>query len=182
MNKIFCVTGLTGSGKSVVGEYLKTKNFLYLRFGQLTIDELEKRGLEVNEVNERMVREELREKHGMAAYATLNLAKFDELIKMGNVIGDGLYSWEEYKIMKEHFGEKLVVVAVYASPKLRYLRLKTRKERPLTEDEARSRDYSELEILNKGGTIAMADHTIVNSQDQNYLLKQIDDILTTELG
>jgi len=182
MNKIVCVTGLTGSGKSVVGEYLIKKNFLYLRFGQLTIDEINKRGLEINEVNERKIREEFREKYGMAAYATLNLPKFDELILKGNVIGDGLYSFEEYKILKEHFGEKMIVVAVYASPKLRYQRLSERQERPLTAEEAKSRDFSEIEKLNKGGTIAMADYTILNTKDKDYLFKQLDEIYTAELG
>ena len=56
-----------------------------------------------------MVREDLRKIHGMAAYAILNLPKFDELMKIGNVIADGLYSFEEYKILKEHFGDSLAV-------------------------------------------------------------------------
>jgi dephospho-CoA kinase len=107
----------------------------------------------------------------------LNLPKFDDLLKSGSVIADGLYSFEEYKVLRDHFKEKMIVIAVFASPKLRYERLTTRKERPLTENEAQSRDYAEIEKLNKGGTIAMADFTVINDKDENYLLNQIDDII-----
>lgn len=177
MNKVICVTGLTGSGKSVVGDFLIKKGFNYLRFGQLTIDELNKRGLEINEKNEKAMREEFREKHGMAAYAVLNLPKLDELREKGNVIADGLYSFEEYKVLKEHFGNIVKVVAVYVPPELRYTRLAQRKDRPLTREEASGRDLNELEKLNKGGSIAMADYTIVNTKDLNYLLNQLDEII-----
>jgi len=176
VNKIVCLTGLCGSGKSVAGEYFTKKGYQYVRFGDLTMDILKERGMEVSEVNERKVREELREKHGMAAFAMLNLEKFENLLKKGGVIADGLYSFEEYKVMKEHFGEKLVVIAIYASPEVRYERLGKREIRPLSPVEAESRDYSELEKLNKGGTIAMADFTVVNNKDVNYLFKELDEI------
>ena len=176
VNKIVCLTGLCGSGKSVAGEYFTKKGYQYVRFGDLTMDILKEREMEVNEVNERMIREELRQKHGMAAFALLNLEKFENFLKKGGVIADGLYSFEEYKVMKKHFGEKMIVIAIYASPKLRYERLGKREIRPLSLIEAESRDYAELEKLNKGGTIAMADFTVVNSKDVNYLHKQLDEI------
>lgn len=176
VNKIVCLTGLCGSGKSVAGEYFTKNNYQYVRFGDLTMDILKEKGMEVSEANERMIREELRQKHGMAAFAMLNLEKFDKLLTEGSVIADGLYSFEEYKVMKDHFGEKLVVITIYASPKLRYERLRKREIRPLSVTEAESRDYAELEKLNKGGTIAMADFTVINNKDVNYLFKQLDEI------
>jgi len=122
----------------------------------------------------------------MAAFAILNLPKLDELIEKGNVVGDGLYSFEEYKVLKEHFGDKMSVIAVYAPPKLRYQRISERvmavndkdlRNRPLTIEEAKKRDLAELENLNKGATIAMADYTIVNTKDKDYLLNQLDEII-----
>lgn len=185
MNKIVCISGMCGAGKSVVSDYFVKNGFQYVRFGQLTMDELKKRKLEVNEVNERMIREDLRKIHGMAAYAILNLPKFDELIKLGNVIADGLYSFEEYKILKEHFGDSFVLIAVYAPPKLRYERISSRimgaddkdlRNRPFTKEEARSRDFAEIENLNKGGPIAMADFTILNNKDFNFLEVQMKEV------
>lgn len=178
MNKIICVTGLCGAGKSVVSDYFVKKGYLYVRFGQLVMDEITKRGLEVNEDNEKKIRMELRQNHGMAAFAILNLPKFEELLTKGNVIADGLYSFEEYKVLIDHFGEQMAVVAIFVPPKMRYDRLGSRIERGLTPQEARSRDYNEIENLNKGGTIAMADFTVNNTKNVDYLFNQLDEIVT----
>jgi len=185
MNKIICISGMCGAGKSVVSDFFVKNGFQFVRFGQITLDEVKKRGMEVNEANERLVREELRKVHGMAAFAILNLPKFDELIKTGNVIADGLYSWEEYKVLKEHFGEAMKVIAIWAPPEMRYERISTRisgtddkdlRHRSFTKEEAKSRDYAEIENLNKGGPIVMADFTIVNDKDINNLNKQIEEV------
>jgi len=64
--------------------------------------------------------------------------------------------------LKNKYGDKLIVVAVYASPKTRYHRLSKRKIRPLTHEEAQTRDISQIENLHTGGPIAMADFTIIN--------------------
>jgi len=182
MKELVCVTGLTGSGKSVASDYFVEKGFQYLRFGQVVMDELVKRNLPVNEKNERFVREDLRKEYGMAAMAILNLSKFKTMLKSGNVIGDGLYSFEEYKVLKKEFAEKFIVIAVFAPPKLRYKHLSERKlvagdkdvrNRPLTPEEAESRDFAEIENLNKGGTIAMADFTLLNTGSLKFLKKQI---------
>jgi dephospho-CoA kinase len=39
---------------------------------------------------------------------------------------------------------------------------KTLRNRPATEEQAKKRDYAEIENLEKGGPIAMADYTIIN--------------------
>jgi dephospho-CoA kinase len=186
MNHIVCIAGLCGAGKSVVSDYFIKSGFAYLRFGQLTMDELKKRNLPICEENERAIREELREQYGMAAYAILNLPKLDLMIQSSHVIADGLYSFGEYKVLKEHFKAQLTVIAVYASPEVRYARLASRKldpldttgrNRPLSRDEAISRDYREIEKSDKGGPIAMADYTIINNQDFASLEKQVKEIL-----
>lgn len=185
MHKLVCITGLTGSGKSVASDYFVKKGFNFLRFGQIVLDEVKKRNLEPIEANERPIREEFRKKHGMAAMAILNLSKFKTLLKKGNTLGDGLYSFEEYKVLKNQFGKRFITIAVYAPPKLRYGRLTKRKlnkndknlrNRPATKKDAQSRDYAELENLNKGGTIAMADYTILNTRDIKYFNKQLNEI------
>lgn len=154
------------------------RGFSYIRFGQIVIDEVSKRGLEINENNERLVREELREKHGMAAMAKLNIPNIKRLIKNENVIIDGLYSFAEYKLLKKKFGESMVVVAVYAPPKVRYKRLEERKtDRSIKIKDAISRDYAEIEKLDKGGPIALADFTIINTQTLKELRSQTYEII-----
>ena len=58
--KIIFVVGMAGAGKSIISDELVKRGFAYVRFGQVVIDEIKNRGLEVNEQNERAVREDLR--------------------------------------------------------------------------------------------------------------------------
>ncbi|HEQ71726.1 MAG TPA: hypothetical protein ENN69_04490, partial [Spirochaetia bacterium] len=163
MRKIIATVGMCGSGKGVVGDYLEQQGFAKVYFGGLTIEEVKRRGLPVNEANERAVREELRKTHGMGAFATLSLPEIERHLKDGSrVLIDGLYSFSEYKILREKYGDDLLLVAVFTPRELRYERLAARQERPLTKGEAISRDYAEIENIEKGGPIALADYTLVN--------------------
>lgn len=172
-SKLVCITGLPGAGKSTAADFFVAKGYQYLRFGQINLDIIKQRGLVPNEKNESKIREEIREKHGMAAMAILNISKFKQLLKKGGVLGDGLYSYQEYEILRKEFGNALIVIAIFAPPKLRHKRLSERKTRPLTKAQAESRDIHELINLNKGPTIAMADHTVLNTKDKQYLLDQL---------
>jgi dephospho-CoA kinase len=169
---------MAGSGKSVAGERLEALGFAKVYFGGLTIEEVKRRGLEVNERNERAVREELRRTHGMGAFAILSLPKIEEFLRQGKrVLIDGLYSFSEFKILIEKFGSGLLVVAVFTPRELRYERLAHRAVRPLTRAEAASRDYAEIENIEKGGPIALADYTIVNDGYKEKLIQQLNQIL-----
>ena len=170
MNKIICLVGMCGSGKSVVADVLVSKGFQFARFGQITLDIVKERGLQPSEENEKKIREQVRKEHGMGAFAKLNLPKFDKLLQNGNLVADGLYSWSEYKILKDHYRERIIVVAVLAPPEMRYARLEARIEidekmrnRPMTKQQAQARDFAEIENIEKGGPIAMADYYILNT-------------------
>jgi len=170
--KVVSIVGMTGAGKSEVARVFEEHGFTRIRFGDVTDKEIEKRGLELNEENERYVREFLRKGYGMAAYAKLNLPRIDEVSKYSDVVIDGLYSWEEYIFLKDYYGEDFYIVAVWASPRTRYTRLATRANRCLTREEAASRDRAEIEHINKGGPIAMADFTIINESSLESLKKE----------
>ncbi len=185
-NKLVCVCGLTGAGKSVVSDWLVGKGFEFFRFGQITLDIVMERGLAPTEENERPIREEVRKKYGMGAYAILSLPKIEKLLEKGHVVGDGLYSWSEYKVLKEKYGSRLVIIAVYAPPEMRYGRLAARKlnaedtkmrNRPATAEQAKARDYAEIENIEKAGPIAMADYTLINTADINSVHRQCERIL-----
>jgi dephospho-CoA kinase len=83
-----------------------------------------------------------------------------------------LYSWEEYILLKDYYGERLKLVAVYSSPTTRASRLAVRRIRPLTAQEAADRDKNEIEVINKGGPIALADYTIINESSLKDLKEQ----------
>jgi dephospho-CoA kinase len=159
---VVAVVGMAGAGKSEVSRVFESKGFARIRFGDVTDEELKKQGLPLNEENERRMRESLRQKYGMEAYAMLNLTKIDVAIKTSPVVVDGLYSWEEYLFLSNYYHQNFRVVSVWSSPATRYARLTQRLVRPLKLEEAFSRDQAEIVNLNKGGPIAMADFTIIN--------------------
>jgi dephospho-CoA kinase len=176
-HKVIAIVGMAGSGKSEAASVFEKHGYIRVRFGDATDGEMKKRGMTVCEANERLCREQLRKELGMAAYAIVNLPRIDAALKTSNVVADGLYSWEEYLSLKNYYGDKFAVLAVYASPKTRYSRLSCRQIRPLNNVEASSRDKSEIENLNKGGPIAMADYTVTNESDLDDLRRQTETIL-----
>jgi len=177
--KVVAIVGMTGAGKSEVAKVFEKHGFKKVRFGDITDEELKKRGLEPNEQNERYIRQQLRKEHGMAAYAKLNLPRIDSSLKSAHVVIDGLYSWEEYVLLKERYGQELIILAVWASPTTRYARLACRKGRPLTPEEAASRDKAEIENINKGGPIAMADFIVINEGPLEDVKKEMERIIST---
>ncbi|MFC1958036.1 AAA family ATPase [Chloroflexota bacterium] len=175
--KVVSIVGMAGAGKSQVAAVFEENGFTRIRFGDITDEEVKKRGLELNEENERYVRELLRQEQGMAAYARLNLPAIDLALKNSSVVIDGLYSWEEYIFLREYYGEDFCVVAVWSSPKTRYARLRRRLNRRLAGEEAASRDRAEIENINKGGPIAMADFTIINETSLEKLRKETERVV-----
>ena len=176
--KVVSIVGMAGAGKSEVARVFQESGFATVRFGDVTDEEISKRGLELTEKNERYVRESLRKEHGMAAYAQLNLPGIDSALKHSNVVIDGLYSWEEYTFLKTSYGKDFFTVAVWASPGTRYKRLASRSNRQLRLEEADTRDRSEIENINKGGPIAMADFTIINESSLADIGGEVERIIS----
>lgn len=181
--RVIAFVGMPGAGKSVCVEYLENKGIPSVYFGGITIDEVKVRGMEVNEANEDFVRQDIRAKEGAGAYAKRIIEKIDNLTDTGHkkIVADGLYSWTEYKVFKERYGHNVTIVAIVAPRHIRHERLAKRLIRPLTEEEVTSREYSEIENLEKGGPIANADYTIVNDETPEQMLAKLDQILQ-EIG
>jgi dephospho-CoA kinase len=177
-SKIIAVVGLIGSGKTEATQRFIARGFTRFGYNDVIYEELERRGLERNEKNERMVREGLRKEFGMAVAALRKIPEIEAAVLRGeNVVIESLYTWSEYKATKEKFKDSFKVLAVYAPPHVRYARLATRPVRPLTYEEAISRDYAEIENLEKGGAIAMADWTIPNVGTLEQFLYLIDKLI-----
>jgi dephospho-CoA kinase len=122
----------------------------------------------------------------MGAFALLSLPEIEKNLKNGNVVIDGLYSWSEYKILKEKYGTLLTIICIHASPETRYSRLTRRiiqpddtqvRMRPLSKEQAKARDYAEIENIEKGGPIAMADVMIINESSEEDLKNRIKELI-----
>lgn len=176
---VITLVGMPGAGKSTCVEYLESKGVPSVYFGGITIDEVKARGLEVNAENEKIVREDIRAKEGLAAYANRIIAQLEKLQQEGHsfMVVDGLYSWTEYKTFKEKYGDNAVIIAVTATRSLRHKRLSTRPVRPLNKQESIDREYAEIENLEKGGPIANADFTLINDTSKEELLARFQAVL-----
>lgn len=182
MGKIVAIVGMCGSGKSIASDFYEAKGYKKVYFGGVTMSKLKEEGLDINPDNERMMSQRLRKEYGMGAYAFLLLPEIEELSKSNNVVLDGLYSWDELKILKEKFPD-MVVLSIVVNKKDRYDRLSIREFRPLTNEEANRRDIAEIENSAKGGPISFADYFILNNgniDDYKRDLEKITNIIEGE--
>ena len=177
MNKVIAIVGMCGSGKSIAWDLLTEKGFEKVYFGGVTLEKLQEKGLEVTPENEKMMREKLREDLGMGAFAKILLPRIKKYSETKNVVLDGLYSWDEYKILQEELGKKLKVIAIVADKKIRYSRLEKREIRPLTKKEAEKRDLSEIENIAKAPPIAYADYYVLNNGTLEEYKERLNQIL-----
>ena len=163
--KLVAIVGMCGSGKSTAVDYLTERNIPKVYFGGVVINAVKEAGLEVNEANEKMIRESLREKEGKDFIVNRVVKDTKKLIESGQkrIVLDGLYSWTEYKVLRKEFPNEMTVVAIVTPKALRRERLATRPVRPLTPAEVAERDRAEIENLEKGGPIAIADYYVDNS-------------------
>ena len=175
MKNIIAIVGMCGSGKSIASDYFENIGYKKIYLGGITMEKLKEENLEVNPENEKMMREKLRKDYGMGAYALLSIPKIEELIKTDNVVLDGLYSWDELKILKEKY-PNIKVISIVVDKNIRYERLTTREIRPLTNQEAEKRDISEIENVAKGGPIAFADYYILNNGDMEIYNSELERI------
>lgn len=175
-NVITAIVGMCGTGKSVAAKYIEeTFNFKSVYFGGYILEEVKNRNLEVNRTNEKIVREDLRDKYGLDVVARRASDAIKSYLADGSsVIIDGLYSFSEYLYLKEKFAAQLIMLAVHTSRKLRYQRLGARKVRPLTSAQVDERDLMEIKNIEKGGPIAIADYHIVNDGTIQDLHKSIE--------
>ena len=172
-NKIIAVVGMCGSGKSVAVDEFEKRGWHKIYFGAATFIKMKELGLEINEENERKTREMLRASGDKGIYAKIFLPEIEKYFKEGNVVIESLYAWSEYKIVKEKFGDAFEVLCIATDAPLRRERLKTRDYRPMDEATSTSRDYSEIENIEKGGPIGIADHYILNNGTMEEFQKEV---------
>ena len=177
--KIIAPVGLAGSGKSSVVEYLSEKGYPKVYVGGFIVQGVLDQGLELTQENERNYREQMRKKHGKEVFMTMAIDQMRHLIDAGQhaVILDGLYTWTEYKMLKHAFPGELTTVAIVTPKHLRYNRMSKREHRPLQPHEVDERDWAEIENIEKGGPIAIADYFIHNDSDIENLHQQVDGVL-----
>ncbi len=170
---------MPGSGKSEAIEYLVKKyGWPKIYFAQPTFDEMERRGLERNQANERLVREDLRNLHGDDYYAQEAVKKVEAMSEAPIILLESFYSAPEYRVFKERFGDAFTTIAIHARPSVRHTRLATRPERPLNATESIERDWAQLNRLTQGTPIALSDFMIINEGSKEELQQKLDEVIS----
>jgi len=174
--KIIALVGLAGSGKSSAVEYLTEKGFPKIYFGGVIYKAMDEAGIEKTWDNQQKFREEIRRREGKDFVIKRVIKNIHDLINAGQnkIVLDGLYTWSEYKFLKHEFPGQVVVIAIVTPKHLRYQRMIKRAERPMQPHEVDQRDWSEIENLEKGGPIAIADYFIINDGSLEQLHQKID--------
>lgn len=179
--QILAIVGMSGSGKSVVVDYLTAQGIPKVHFGNMIYKEMAKRGIErtLDGKSERAFREMIRETEGKDWVGRQALAETKDLIAAGQkrIVLDGLYSWTEYRAFQHEFPGELTLIAVVIPKALRYERVAKRPDRPFDDSAIRERDYSEIENLEKGGPIAIADYYILNDGSVEDLIASLKTVL-----
>ncbi len=178
---LICVTGMPGSGKSVVVEGIAEEfGYPVLSMGDVVREEARRRGVKRDLKSMMEFAKRLREEMGPAAVAELTSRRIRNMSSEVVVI-DGVRSLDEItRFSKEGL---VIIVAVHASPRTRFERL-VRRGRPDDPNDWRDfqeRDFKELSF-GIGSVIALADIMIVNEgRDISDIKKEAASKLREEL-
>lgn len=177
--KIIATTGMPGSGKGEVLNYLKSKGTPAIVMRDVVEDEMKKKGIEINNRTLREFGTQLREKNGMNIVAKMCVPLINQLKNNKLLLIDGIRSYDEVEFFKKKFTKDFVLIAIHVPPQLRFERLKSRGEKwdMKNLEEFLWRDKVELS-WGLGNAIALADYVIDNSGSLEDLHKQIDRIIS----
>ena len=178
--KIMGISGLPGSGKSMVSEVAAQKGAIIVSMGDIIREEAAKRG-----ESSKQTAQKLREEHGPLIVAELTVKKikniFDENLTE-TIIVEGIRSPYEVNLFKKHF-DNFLILSIFANPKVRFERLKNRGRADDSSDydEFVKRDHMELDF-GIGTVICLSDKIIINDGSLEDYLVEINDFFKKEMG
>ena len=176
MMQVMGISGLPGSGKSLVSESAAAKGAIIVSMGDIVREEAKKRGEGSKEtaVN-------LRKEHGEYIVSELTIKKIKKLQEEGfdnMIVVEGIRSHHEVEMFKENF-DNFIILSIFANQNLRFERLKKR----MREDD--SQDFNvflkrDMEF-GMGTVIALSDKILINESDIDSFYEKINEFLE-EMG
>lgn len=173
------ISGLPGSGKSLVSEIAIEKGTIIVSMGDIIREEAKKRGESTKDTAQN-----LRKEFGQFIVAELTIKKIKKLLDDGidnSIIVEGIRSPHEVDMFKDNFKD-FIVLSIFANPTLRFERLQQRNREDDSKDYEgfKARDQMELDF-GIGDVISLSDKIIINesdfesySQEINQFLEEID--------
>ncbi len=171
---IICITGMPGSGKTIVSEYLKRKGFEIAEMGDVARKKMLAEGFKTDSAIREWATKQ-REIHGKDIFARWTVEHIKKTGK--NVVLSGVRSVHEVEHFKKHLHD-LSIVAIVSPKEERFGRLKTRgrEDDPKEMAELEWRDEKEK----KWGlqeVIDSAEHVIFNTGTLEELEKDVLQVL-----
>jgi dephospho-CoA kinase len=170
------LTGMPGSGKSLVVNVAKEQDYDIVTMGDIIREETKKRDLELTRENVGKVMLALRREEGPAVVAKRCLPKLTKS-KSSKIIVDGIRSLDEIDEFKRNL-KKFTHIGVHASPETRFQRLfnRARPDDPKNWEDFNERDMRELSV-GLGNAITMAEKMIINEGPINAVKIDIREAL-----
>jgi dCMP deaminase len=178
---IIGLTGSIGSGKGIVSDFLKEKDFVYLSLSDELREIAKEKKIELTRHNLQDLGNELRKEKGASVLAerVKNKIKTQKYI---NVIVDGIRNPAEIKSLRKL--DNFFLISVDAPKKIRFERVKkrSRESDPLTWEEFEKidkRDFSEKDKKGQqvGRCIKLADFKLINDKTLEDAEKKLEEIL-----
>lgn len=171
--QVMGISGLPGSGKSLVSEMATEKGAIIVSMGDIIREEAKKR----NEITKETAKN-LRKEYGEYIVSELTINKIKQLKNEGienPIIVDGIRSHHEVEMFKDNF-DNFIILSIFANPDLRFKRLQNRMREDDSKDykEFLKRDQMELDF-GIGNVIALSDKIIINENDLESYREKIEE-------
>ncbi len=166
------LTGMPGSGKSVVAEFLGKNGFRIFEMGDVIRGMMRKKRIVITNHSLREFSLDLRKKYGNDIVAKESVKQIKKL--KGNVVISGVRSINEMKYFKKSMPE-IVLVAIVAPKHTRFMRLKKRRR---TDDPKTLKEFDYREEKERAygipRAVKIADLIVSNSGTVRELKKNIE--------
>ena len=167
------ISGLPGSGKSLVSDVAIERGAIIVSMGDIIREEAKKRGESTKDTAKN-----LRAEFGQYIVSELTIKKIKQLQDEGvenSIIVEGIRSHHEVEMFKESF-DNFIILSIFANPTLRFERLKKRMREDDSQDYAgfRARDEAELGF-GIGNVISLSDKMIINESDMDSCYAEINE-------
>ena len=172
--RLILLTGMPGSGKEEFVKICAKRNIRVLRMGDFVRAEAASKGLPMTDSDVGGYAHRMREEKGYNYWAKRTAEALDDKL----ALIDGLRGKDESDLFQKRVKRGVIVVAVKASPHLRFQRLRSRgrSDAPKTFAEFEERDRRE-KSWGLGEVIANADMVLVNESTLEEFQKMAEEVL-----
>jgi dephospho-CoA kinase len=176
--KIIAFTGMPFAGKTEAVKVTKEAEIPMIRMGDMVWNEVNKRGLKLNDNNVGTIANQMREKHGRGIWAIKTINKIKTMGNIDSIVIDGIRNVEEIEVFKSELGDNFVVIAVETSEETRRKRALERRRKDDSKDVKKLKERDQRELgWGLGSVIASADIVILNNGSIDDFRKKIKEIL-----